>query len=125
MAVITVPIWDGGARYGVRRAAKADVTEAEAAIEGKERSATVELTQAERAVEVATTGRQLAVKARELARETKRLAEQAFDGGTGTSFEIVDASEKLRQAELAVALKELDVTRAKVTALLDTSTCDY
>jgi outer membrane protein, multidrug efflux system len=123
MAVITVPIWDGGVRYGERRAAKVDVTEAELDIESAERQGRVEISQAERGVDVAAKARDLAIKARDQARELKRLAESSFQGGTGTSFDVVDATNKLRQAELTVAGKELDVTRAKLAALLSKANC--
>jgi outer membrane protein TolC len=124
MGVLTIPIWDGGVRYGERRAAKVDVTESNLELQGAERQARVEITQAERAIEVASRGRELAEKARDQARELKRLAGIAFQGGTGTSFDLVDATDRLRQAELTLTGKELDLTRARLAALLSTASCE-
>ena len=125
MGVITIPIWDGGVRYGDRRVAKAGVTEAELAIQGGERQAEIGVTQAERAVLVAKSDRELAERARDQYRDIKRFADQAYAGGTGTSFDIVDATDKLRQAELTLASKELGLARAKIGALLATANCKY
>ncbi len=124
-AVLSVPIWDGGFRYGAHRAAKVEVEEDEMKLKSLERTATVEVSQANRGVEVA--GRALAVarSARDLAAENLRLAQIAFDSGAGTSFDIVDGSSKLRQAELSLAVKELDLVQAKVAALLSTASCAY
>jgi len=125
MGVITIPIWDGGVRYGDRRVAKVGVTESELAIQGAERQATVQVSQAQRAVRVAQADRDLAERARDQNKEIMRLADAAYVGGTGTSFDIVDATDKLRQAELSLAQKELTLTRAKIGALLATANCTY
>ncbi len=125
MGVLTIPIWDGGVRYGDRRVAKVDVTEANLAIQGAERQATIQLSQAERGVKVAESDRSLAETARGQNKEILRLAEAAYVGGTGTSFDLVDANDKLRQAELTLAGKELALTRAKIGALLATANCKY
>ncbi|MGV3620768.1 MAG: TolC family protein, partial [Archangium sp.] len=53
-AVLTVPIWDGGMRYGALREAKAVERQAEARSENTVRRARVELDRARRAIEVAT-----------------------------------------------------------------------
>ncbi len=124
-AILSVPIWDGGAKYGARRAAKAEVDQDQVKLSSVERSATVEVSQANRGVEVA--GRALAVAqtARDLAAENLRLAQIAFDAGAGTSFDIVDGSRRLREADLNLAVKELDLVQTKVAALLSTATCAY
>lgn len=125
MGVITVPIWDGGARYGQHRTAKAEVEQSEQRIDAAVRKGTIEITQAVRAVDIAMQARDLALEARDLAAENKRLADLAYDGGVGTSFDILDASARLRQAEINLATRELELTKAKITALLSASTCDY
>ena len=124
-AILSVPIWDGGAKYGARRAAKAEVEQDQLKLASVERTATVEVSQANRGVQVA--GRALAVAqtARDLAAESLRLAQIAFDAGAGTSFDIVDASRRLREADLNLAVKELDLVQTKVASLLSTATCAY
>jgi outer membrane protein TolC len=124
-AVLSVPLWDGGFRYGARRAAKAEVEQDEIKLKSLERTATIEVSQANRGVDVATRSLEVARAARDLAAENLRLAQIAFDSGAGTSFDIVDGSRRLREAELSLATKELDVVQAKVSALLATATCAY
>ena len=87
------------------------------------RSAKVEVTQAQRSVTVANDALTVAKRARELAAETDRLSQRAFEAGAGTSFDLVDASRRLREAELSLAVRELEMVRAKITALLATASC--
>lgn len=125
MGIVTIPIWDGGARYGEARSARADVSQSELDIESAERQANIEITQADRSVGVAAKGLEVARRTVSLAKKTKELVDRAFQDGTGTSFDIVDATSKLRQAELNLADKELAVTRAQIASLLSHATCTY
>ncbi|MBK8257361.1 MAG: TolC family protein [Polyangiaceae bacterium] len=122
--LITIPLWDGGARYGQMKTAEAAVETAKTRVAQATVTATVESTQAQRAITVAEQARQVSEKARDLARETERLAQVAFSSGAGTSLDLVDAGRVLRQAELDLAVKELEVVRAKIAALLALSACD-
>jgi outer membrane protein TolC len=125
MGLITIPIWDGGARYGAHRVAKVQVEEDEQRIASAERQGNQQITQAMRGIEVADTSERLGEEARDLAKENARLAQLAFTDGAGTSFDLVDATGKLRQAELNLAVQQLSLTRAKITALLSTANCQY
>ena len=49
----------------------------------------------------------------------------AYEAGTGTSFELVDTAQKARQAELDLTVKEFDVVRARLAALLANANCKY
>mgnify|MGYP000887163642 CR=1 FL=1 len=121
--LLTIPIWDGGERYGARRSALAVVRQQEERLDAAMRSAKVEVTQAQRSVTVANDALTVAKRARELAAETDRLSQRAFEAGAGTSFDLVDASRRLREAELSLAVRELEMVRAKITALLATASC--
>ncbi len=123
--VVTIPIYDGGNRKGAVRAAQAASEQARARVEGALRGATVDATQALRAVRVAEQAREQSIRGRELAAETARLATAAFEAGTGTSFDLVDSGRRLREAESDLALREFDVVKARLGALLATSTCRY
>jgi outer membrane protein TolC len=123
--VLTIPIWDGGARYGVRRSAEAVVRQQEERLDAATRVARVEVSRAERAVVVAQQSLDVATKTRDLAAETDRLSQRAFEGGAGTSFDLVDASRRLREAEINLALRELELVRARISAALATANCDY
>jgi outer membrane protein TolC len=123
--MITLPIWDGGARYGSMRVAKAQAAQQKEVVDVTIRQATLEATRAERSVAVAEQSRLVAQRATELARETARLSQVAFEAGAGTSFELVDAAKGQRDAELQLALREFDLVSAKITALLATASCNY
>ncbi len=121
--VLTIPIWDGGVRYGVRRSAKAVVEQQQQRLTSLTRAATVEVGQAERSVLVATASLEVATKARDLAAETDRLAQRAFENGASTSFDLVDAARRLREAELTLAVRELELVRSKIAAVLARASC--
>lgn len=124
-ALLTVPIWDGGARYGATRAARAQAEQQKARADAAARTASLEQTQATRGIEVAEQARAVAAQARDLAAETARLTRVAFNAGTATSFELVQAQQALRQAEQQLALREFELVRAKIVALLASSSCRY
>ena len=66
----------------------------------------------------------VAAKTRELAAETARLTKVSYVNGSATSFDLVDTARRLREAELDYTIKEFNVLRAKIAALLALSTCD-
>jgi outer membrane protein TolC len=121
--LLTIPIWDGGERYGARRSAVAVVRQQEERLNALERVAKVEVVQADRAVVVATQSLAIAKQSRDLAAETDRLAQKAFENGAGTSFDLVDSARRLREAELALAVRELELVRAKIASVLAKATC--
>jgi outer membrane protein TolC len=84
----------------------------------------MEITQATRAVAVAQQNLAVSVRAREIAAETARLSKVAYLNGSGTSFDLVDTARRLREAELDLAIKEFEVLRAKIAALLALSSCN-
>jgi outer membrane protein TolC len=117
-------IFDGGVRYGNLRDASAVVRQAEARLEAARRSATIDVARATRGVGVADDTRKVSETARDLAKETDRLARLSFELGKGTSLDLVDAARKLRESEIQVALKDFDVVQSKVRAQLISSTCE-
>ncbi len=123
-ALLTVPIFDGGSRYGAAKVAVAQVEEAKVKVEQSVVGATIESNQAQRSVTVAEQARTISEKARDLAKETARLSQIAFETGSGTSLDLVTSGQALRQAEIDLAVKELEVIRSKIAALLALSKCD-
>ncbi len=124
-AVLTVPIWDGGARYGMLRGANVDADEAEQNLIAIRRDVNVEVAQAVRGVKVATAQRQVDAEARETASETDQLTQLAFRTGQGTSLELVIAAAQLRQAEINLALGDFELVKARVAELLSRSNCPW
>jgi outer membrane protein TolC len=122
-AILSVPIWDGGARYGALRNARALRDEASFALEAAKRGAAVEIEQARRSVSVAQASLDVARQARELAAQVDRLTQTAYRAGQGTSLELVVAASSLRQAEIELALREFDVVRARLEALFALARC--
>ena len=61
-AVLSVPIWDGGARYGILRSARALREEAALQLESQRRAATVGLEQARRSISVAEAALEVAAQ---------------------------------------------------------------
>jgi outer membrane protein TolC len=123
--VLTVPIWDGGSRYGATRAAKALVEEQRARVEATIRSSTIDAEQALRVTGVANQLMQQAQQTRDLAHEVARMTLIAYEAGTGTSFDLVNSAQQARQAELDLAVKEFNLVKARLAALLATANCRY
>jgi outer membrane protein TolC len=124
-AVLNLPIWEGGARYGSMRIARANAEEAKLRLDATRRGATFDASQAQRSVGVAEQARVVSEQNRDLAREAARLAERAFAAGAGTSFDLVDAGKNERNAELDLAVKEFNLIQARIAALLATANCKY
>ncbi len=123
--VISIPIWDGGARYGRLRTARANLDQAEAKLEGTRRTASVQAVQAIRSIDVAEKNRDVAAETRRLAFETDRLVRAAYAEGLGTSLELVTAASSLRQADVSLALREFELVRARILAYLTTQDCTW
>ena len=123
VASLAIPIYDGGARYGALRDGHAQEDQALQRLEATRRTAIIQITQADRAVVVAEQARAVAMRSRDLALETDRLTRAAFQLGTGTSLELVTAAAALRQAEISLALREFELVRARLLAVLNRATC--
>jgi outer membrane protein TolC len=122
-ALLTVPIWDGGARYGSIRSARASAEEQRIQLDATKRNALVQDIQARRAIDVAGDARRVSAKNRDLAVEAARLTQAAFSSGSGTSFDVIDAAKRRRDAELDLVQKEYELARARLDAVLVQSTC--
>jgi outer membrane protein TolC len=123
-AVLTVPIWDGGARYGSLRSARAVRDEAAYSIESTQRSVTIEVEQARRAVQVAEQSVAVARNAATLAARNDELTRISYRLGQGTtSFELVAAAVALQQAQIQLAVQEFGVVGSRLTALLTMARC--
>lgn len=123
-ALLSWDLYDGGLRYGLRETNQARVRLAQEDLTERRRQARLEVARATRAVSVAQQNLAVSQRSREVARETARLSRVAFVNGSGTSFELVDTGRRLREAELDLAVKEFDVVRARLAALLALASCD-
>jgi len=123
--VLTFPLWDGGARYGLLRVAKAVEEEAKLTLESTVRSADIALLQAARGVAVNEQEREVSANAHDLAVELSRLTLRQFQVGTATSLDLVNAAQQERATALDLAIKEFNVINAKIAAVLATADCNY
>jgi outer membrane protein TolC len=117
-------IYDGGLRGGQRQEALANERIAKEQLTDTQRKAQLDVVQSFRGVTVAEQNLGVSTRARDVASETARLARVAFINGSGTSFDLVDTASKLRQAELDLTVKQFEVLRARVAALLALANCD-
>jgi len=122
-AVLSVPLFDGGARYGARRSAAAVEDQSLASLEALRRTSTVDLAQARRSVLVAEESRRVAQESRDLALEVDRMTRAAYLTGKGTSLDLVTSAAALRQTEVNLALQELGVVQARLDSLLTLADC--
>ena len=95
--VLTIPIWDGGARYGELRQASAQKDEAEMNLIAQRRTVIIQIEQARRAVDVAEESRKVAVDAETHARQVDRMTQVGFLTRRGTSLDLVVSAGALRQ----------------------------
>jgi multidrug efflux system outer membrane protein len=123
--ILSVPIWDGGARYGQLRNARAAENIAAQQLEALRRQAVIQVEQAQRQLVVAETSDKVAREQRDLAAQNDRMTQTAYMAGQGTSLELVTASEAHRQAELNLALQDFGVVKARILAVLALATCPW
>jgi outer membrane protein TolC len=123
-AVLSVPIFDGGLLAAQRRTNLAGRQVAEQQLTEATRRAELEAIQARRAIEVAQANFEVSSQARDISREAARLSRIAFVHGTGTSFDLVESARRQRLTEIDVTIREFEVVRANITALLALSNCD-
>jgi outer membrane protein TolC len=124
-AILSVPFWDGGVRYGNLRNARAAEDIAAQQLEALRRQAIIQVEQAQRQLVVAQDSDRVAREQRDLAAQNDQMTQTAYVAGQGTSLELVTASEAHRQAELNLALMDFGVVKARILAVLALATCSF
>jgi outer membrane protein TolC len=122
--VLSWDLWDGGARYAQIRSGVAQRDRAEAALAGARRDVAIAVKRADRGVQVAAVSREIAKRSRDSAFEGDRLTRLAFTTGNGTSLELVTAAGLLRSQEIQLAIRDYELVRARLLALLVRARCD-
>ncbi len=118
--VLSVPLFDGGLRYGQQDERKALLVQARARYEDALRRARSEVRVAETAIEESSKVVERARASVTLAREAASLAQIAYTRGASTNLELVDADRRARDAESQLALAEDTVRQARLEWLLVT-----
>jgi outer membrane protein TolC len=124
-AILSVPLWDGGTRYGNLRNARAAEDIAAQTLESLRRQAIIQIQQAQRQLAVAEVSGKVALEQRDLAAKNDQMTQAGYMVGQGTSLELVTASEAHRQSELNLALAEFNVVKARLLAVLALATCPW
>ncbi|NBD14100.1 TolC family protein [Corallococcus silvisoli] len=123
-AVLSVPLWEGGSRGGLVREREGVEQQAAQSLEATRRNVSVEISRARRGVEVAEALLKTAAESLELADRTDRLTRRAFEVGRGGSLDLVQSGAALRQAQLALVLREFELVQARLDAFLTEARCD-
>ena len=124
-ATINVPIWDGGARYGNLRDARAAADQAEQTLASVRLREVVDVERASRAVGVTKASRDVAQQQRDLAKRVDERTRQGYMHGLGTSLDLVVSAQALRQTEINLALLQFQAAQARVLAILANADCAY
>jgi outer membrane protein TolC len=123
--VLTVPIYDGGARYGALKDTRAALEQAKQALARTRLDAIVASEQAQRAVSVLEQSREVAKQQRDLAERIDQRTRDGYAHGLGTSLDLVVSAQALRQADINLAILEFQVDQARANAILINAECLY
>jgi len=119
-AILSIPLFDGGVRYGIQRERRAEDAEARANLEGLLRQASVEVRTAMEVVHNADESLQAARAAATAANTAAVLADKSYRAGASTNIEVIDAERQARDAASQVALAEDAARQARLDLLLAT-----
>jgi outer membrane protein TolC len=114
---LTIPFYDGGLRYGLKRERAALTVEARAALEGSIRQARSDVRTAYEAARRAEAALVAAKRAAELSRQALDLATLAYRAGATTNIEVIDAERRARDAETGAAVAEDNARQARIDLL--------
>jgi outer membrane protein TolC len=124
-AVLSVPLYDGGVRYGTLKDSRAALEQAHQALVAARIHAVVSAAQAERSVAVYEASRQVAQEQRDLAARVDQRTREGYARGAGTSLDLVVSAQSLRQAEINLVLLEVQVGESRASAVLANAECVY
>ncbi len=124
-AVITIPFYDGGVRYGQLRDARAAETQAEQVLEQTRLNAIVTAARAKRSVDVARADRDVSKTERDLALQIDLRTRDAYARGRGTSLDLITSAQALRLAEINLAILEFQLAEARADAALENAECTF
>jgi len=100
---LTWPIFDGGLRESRRRQARAQLASARAGAEAQRLAVVQEVTDGARDLAVARERLRLAQTQRGLAADAAESARRSFEAGVASSLDVIDANDRLYQADVGLA----------------------
>lgn len=111
---LSIPLYDGGFRYAKRREADAEVRLAQTDAAEKRLQIRQEIADAEREIRVADERLRLAETRAKLASDAAASAQRSFDVGITSSLDVLDANDKLFQAEVSLAAERARKAQARI-----------
>lgn len=118
LLMLTIPLYDGGLRYGQQRERRALLQAAQIKVSGVLRQARADvrttyavLKQADRALDAAR-------QAAQFGEQAYQMADQAFKAGATTNLEVIDAARQARDAETAAVIAEDNARQARLDLLI-------
>ncbi|HEV7518213.1 MAG TPA: TolC family protein, partial [Thermoanaerobaculia bacterium] len=115
---LTVPIYDGGLRRGLRQERQALVQEAQANLAGTKIQARSDVRTAAAAIELADQQLASAQNAARQAQDALNISNLSYNAGASTSLDVLDSERRLRDAETAVATAEDAARQARLDLLV-------
>ena len=115
--VVTLPLYDGGLRYGLSDERKALEAEAKSRLDGVLRQARSEVRTSFEALQRADEALAAARDAAKMAHEASELAQLAYQAGATTNIEVVDAERRAEDSDIAVAVAEDSARQARLDLL--------
>jgi outer membrane protein TolC len=115
--VLSLPLYDGGLRYGQIREQRTLAAEAREQLESALRQAASEVRAAVAALDHADLALGSAQEAARLAGESLQLSQDAFQAGATTELDLLDASRRARDAEAIAASAEDTARQARLELL--------
>jgi len=108
------PIFDGGLREARRRHAEAQLGTARSAAEAQRLAVVQEVADATRDLEVARERLRLAGTQRRLASDAAASARRSFAAGVASSLDVIDANDRLYQADVGLADARARLAQARI-----------
>ncbi|HEX4385120.1 MAG TPA: TolC family protein [Myxococcales bacterium] len=115
--VLTIPLYDGGARYGQHKERKALYEESQIALDNLLRQARSDVRTAFDAVKRADEGLRSARNAAKLGHEALEMTNLAYREGATNDLEVVDAEQRSRNADTAALVAEDAARQARIDLL--------
>lgn len=115
--LVSLPLYDGGLRYGQARERKALAIQAEQRLAGSIRQASADVRVASVAVDQASETLNRAKRSAALAHEAAELAKSGYSAGATSNLDLIDADRRARDADVQVALAEDALRQAKLELL--------
>jgi outer membrane protein len=114
---LAVPLYDGGARYGLARQRRALLDEATNTLDGDLRTMNSDVRYGHEALARATARVQETREASALSHEALKIATLRYREGATTDIEVIDAEQQSRNADLGLAIAEDDELQVRLNLL--------